>query len=100
MGGRGAPVEAPCDHDAVVDHSELVWLVVQKCRPALILRVSVGRSAASQANLTSEGALRRRTVPEMLLELLCDPFHYLIPVPPLSLAEQPHRGIPESVVAF
>jgi len=26
MGGRGAPVEAPCDHGAVVDHSELVWL--------------------------------------------------------------------------
>jgi len=46
MGGTGAPVEAPCDHGAVVDHSELVWLVVQKCRPALILRVSVGRPAA------------------------------------------------------
>jgi len=26
MGGTRAPVEAPCDHGAVVDHSELVWL--------------------------------------------------------------------------
>jgi len=24
MGGGGAPVEAPCDHGVVVDHSELV----------------------------------------------------------------------------
>jgi len=46
MGGTGAPVEAPCDHGAVVDHSELVWLGTQKCRPALILGVSAGRSAA------------------------------------------------------
>jgi hypothetical protein len=43
MGGTGAPVEAACDHGAVVDHSELVWLVVQKCRPAWFLRDSVGR---------------------------------------------------------
>jgi len=100
MGCGRAPVERSGDHGAVVDDSKLVWLVLQKCRPALILSVSVGRSATSQANLTSEGALRRRTVPEMLLELLCDPFHYFIPVPTLSLAEQPHRGIPESGVAF
>jgi len=26
VGGTRAPVEAPCDHGAVVDHSELVWL--------------------------------------------------------------------------
>jgi len=29
MGGRGTPVEAPCDHGAVVDDSELVWLGVK-----------------------------------------------------------------------
>lgn len=36
------------DHlaELAAPHSELVWLVVQKCRPALILRVSVGRPAA------------------------------------------------------
>ena len=59
MGGTGAPVEGAGDHGAVVDHSELVRLVVQKCRPALILSISVGRPATSQANLTSEGPLRR-----------------------------------------
>jgi len=40
MGGRGAPVEAPCDHGAVVDHSELVWLVVQKFRSPFILFIT------------------------------------------------------------
>jgi len=29
--GRGAPVEAPCDHGAVVDHSELIKLLAQGC---------------------------------------------------------------------
>jgi len=45
MGGSGAPVAAPGDHGAVVDDGELVWLVIQKCRPAWFLRVSVGRPA-------------------------------------------------------
>jgi len=57
MGGRGAPVEAPCDHGVVVDHSELVWLVVQKSRPALFLRVSVGRSAANEASEADEAGM-------------------------------------------
>ena len=29
MGGGGAPLEASCDHGAVVDHIELVWLESQ-----------------------------------------------------------------------
>jgi len=59
MGGGGAPVEAPCDHGAVVDHSELVWLVVQKWRPAWFLRVAVRTRALKQANLISEAGIGR-----------------------------------------
>ena len=34
----GRPIEAPRDHCFVVDHGELVWLMLQKCRPAWFLR--------------------------------------------------------------
>jgi hypothetical protein len=43
MGGTGAPVEAPGDHGAVVDHSELVVLGSRSAVPAWFLRDSVGR---------------------------------------------------------
>ena len=38
--------------------------------------------------------------PKVLLELFCHPLHYLIPVAPLFLAEEPHRRIPEGCFSF
>ena len=49
MGGTGAPVEAPRDHGAVVDDSELIWLATRTVAAAWFSEVISRDQAIGQA---------------------------------------------------
>ena len=52
MGGRGAPVEAACDDGAVVDDSELVVDILERCLSVWFLRDAQAHKARTKAALT------------------------------------------------